>query len=226
MSPSFLIRCSITAAVIVLCAGNTQNAGAQSADEIMSQLRFRQSKQKAVLNGRLRSGPTKVPFRLEIAGPTVRYLFKNPDRTLQVRLGDRSASIEEISEGEARKVSPARWDEKLFGTDVTMEDISLQFIYWPDAEVTDPSDKKLGRPAWKIRLKSPTGQSQYGHVDLWVDKQSGAFMEVAGYDKAGQLIRQFKLNTIQKVNDTWYMKQMRITNPATRTQTYLEVEEA
>lgn len=208
----------------MLTALGGSSLSAQTADEIMKQVRFRQAQQRAEFNGRLRTGQTKVPFHLQIEGPSIRYSFKDPQRILQLRLGNKSAELEEVVGDSATAVVPSRLSEHLFGTDVTMEDISLQFIYWPDAEVIDAEDKVQGRPAWKIRLKSPTKHSQYGYVDLWVDKQSGAFTQATGYNKEGDAIRQFKLVKIQKVGNTWFMKEMRIMNPSTRSLTYLEVE--
>lgn len=210
--------------LLAACFVAAQTAAAQSADEIMQRLRLRQKQSHADFQGHLRSGPRRVPFKLEIDGAVVRYIFDKPARTLQLRLGDRSAAMEEITAGNTNQVTSARWDEHLFDTDVTMEDISLQFIYWRDAEILDTNTKVLSRPAWLIRLKSPNKQSQYEYVDLWVDKESGAFIQAYGYDGSNKVIKRFKLLQIQRVADTWFLKEMRIENPVARTQTYLWVE--
>jgi len=228
---TFLDRTFQKQTLVALACGtalliSTAHSFAQSANDIMRQVRFQQTQQHQSVTGQLRSGPKKLVFQLDLDGPLVRYSFQNPLRVLQLRLSDKGATIEEVTKsGSSKKVSPARWDEGVYGTDLTFEDISLQFLYWPEAELKG-EEKILSRPAWKIRLSAPNSQSQYSVVDLWIDKETGAFTKAEGYDKEGKLLRSFKLIQAQKINGTWFLKQMRIDKTGSPTKTYLEVDKA
>jgi len=45
---------------------------------------------------------------------------------------------------------------------------------------------------------------------LWADKDNGALMRMEGYDSAGKLIKRFEVVSAQKIEDRWYLKQMRV----------------
>src|SRR5207237_1058392 len=84
------------------------------------------------------------------------------------------------------------------------------------------------RNCWKLELKAPNRQSQYSNVWLWVDKEGGALMKLEGYDWNGKLAKRFTVVSGQKIEDRWFLKQMRIEefDPATgkqRARTYLEI---
>ena len=81
---------------------------------------------------------------------------------------------------------------------------------------------------WKLQLQPPADDPQYGSILLWVDKDSGTLMRMEGYDSAGKLIKRFEVVSAQKIEDRWYLKQMRVeqidpkSNKVTA-RTYLEI---
>ena len=202
-------------------------AAPPSAKEILESVRLRQAQQELNLQGQLREGATIVPFRLTQTGPLIRYSFTKPDEALQLRLGDNDSRLEEITREGAEKITPAQFDHKVRGTAVTYEDLALKFLYWPNARVTGENSISL-RNCWKLELKAPNRQSQYSNVWLWVDKEGGALMKLEGYDWNGKLAKRFTVVSGQKIEDRWFLKQMRIEefDPATgkqRARTYLEI---
>lgn len=216
--------------IILVAALSNIALGAEpppSARDILDSVRMRQTHQQIDLQGQLRQNDVLVPFRLTQTGPVVRYSFSNPDQALQLQLGEEDSRLEEISREGIEKIAPAQFDHKVRGTDVTYEDLSLKFLYWPDAELLG-SDTIRTRPCWKLQLRSPNRQSQYGTVRLWVDKSGGALMRLEGYDANGQLAKRFEVISAQKIENRWFLKQMRIEQfqPGTRhvqSRTYLEI---
>jgi Outer membrane lipoprotein-sorting protein len=203
-----------------------------SAKDILDSVRLRQTRQQIDLQGQLRQDqPRKivVPFQLTQSGPVVRYLFSDPDEELQLQLGEEDSRLEEIStEGVEKKIAPAQFDHKVRGMDVTYEDLSLKFLYWPNPELLG-SDNIRTRSCWMLQLSSPDRQSQYGTVRLWVDKSGGALMRLEGYDASGQLAKRFEVISAQKIENRWFLKQMRIEQfqPGTKhvqSRTYLEIK--
>ena len=202
-------------------------AAPPSAKEILDSVRMRQAQQQLELQGQLREDATIVPFRLTQTGPVIRYSFSKPDEALQLRLGDNDSRLEEVTPGGVEKITPAQFDRKVRGTSVTYEDLALKFLYWPNARVTGENSISL-RNCWKLELKAPNRQSQYSNVWLWVDKEGGALMKLEGYDWNGKLAKRFTVVSGQKIEDRWFLKEMRIEefDPSTgkpRTRTYLEI---
>src|SRR5262249_49153819 len=125
------------------------------------------------------------------------------------------------------KVKPAQFDRKIRGTDLTYEDLSLKFLYWPNSQLLGTENIR-SRNCWKLELLPSAKDSQYSRVLLWVDKASGALMRLEGYDSTGQLAKRFEVVSAQKIEDRWFLKQMRIETlqPGTKhvlSRTYLEI---
>jgi hypothetical protein len=213
---------------LCLLATHLRAEPAPSAGEILESVRLHQSQQQIDLRGQLRQNNVVVPFQLIQTGPIVRYVFSNPDETLQLQIGDKDSRLEEVTRAGVEKLSPAQFDHKIRETDVTYEDLALKFLYWPDAEVLG-SDNIRTRNCWKLQLNAPNRKSQYGRVLLWVDKSGGALMRMEGYDPDGQLARRFEVISAQKIENRWFLKQMRIEQfqPGTKhvqSRTYLEIK--
>jgi len=212
----------------IAAAASAMAAPAPSAKEILESVRLRQAQQDLELQGQLREGETVVPFRLTQTGPVIRYTFSNPDEALQLRLGDNDSRLEEVTREGVEKITAAQFDHKVRGTGVTYEDLSLKFLYWPNAQVTGENSIRT-RNCWKLELKAPNRQSQYSNIWLWVDKSGGALMRMDGYDWNAKLVKRFEVISAQKIDDRWFLKQMRIEefDPATgkvRSRTYLEIK--
>ncbi len=202
-----------------------------TAQEILRSVRLNQTSQHRALKGQLRMDDTIVPFRLVLNGGEIRYEFDNPPDTIILRLGDKGSELlEKTKGGGAQDVAPAKFDEKVRGTDITYEDLALKFLYWPKVKI-DGEELKLTRKCWKLHLEPASrAESQYAVVLLWVEKQSGAFLQAEGYDANGKVAKRFVVRSVQRDLEVgWILKQMRIEslagiNSRDRSPTYLEIE--
>ncbi len=95
-----------------------------SAREILETVRWQQAQQQIDLQGQLRQNDLIVPFHLIQSGAVVRYIFSNPEEALQLQFGENDSRLDEISREGVEKVTPAQFDHKIRGTDVTYEDLS------------------------------------------------------------------------------------------------------
>ena len=212
---------------LAVIAAQTLAQNFPDAQEVLANVRLRQSRQQIDLRGQLRQDATIIPFRLVQNGPVVRYLFTNPEETLQVRLGANDSRLDEITRSGAEKIVAAKLDEPVRRTAITYEDLALKFLYWPNPRVIG-ADFIRTRNCWKLQLQAPASDSQYATVTLWVDKDNGALMRMEGYDSSGKLRRRFEVVSAQKIEDRWYLKQMRVEAIDPRTarvtaRTYLEI---
>jgi hypothetical protein len=199
-----------------------------SAKEILASVRMQQTQQQIDLQGQLRENDKIIPFRITQTGPIIRYTFSNPDEVLQLRLEENGSRLDLVKENGTEKFASSRLDQKIRGTGVSYEDLALKFLYWPNARVAG-EDAVRTRRCWKLQVQPIAHQSQYSNVLLWVDKESGALMRLEGYDWNGKLAKRFEVISAQKIDDRWFLKQMRIEElqPGTnkvQTRTYLEIK--
>jgi outer membrane lipoprotein-sorting protein len=199
-----------------------------SANEILESVRMLETKQQLDLDGQLRQEEIVVPFHLSQNGPLIRYSFTDPDEVLQLRLEENGSRLDLVTDDGAQKFPPEKLNEEIRGTVVTYEDLSLKFLYWPDGRVLG-DETVHARSCWKLQLTAPTHDSQYANVFLWVDKKSGALMRMEGYDANGKLAKRFEVVATQKIDNRWFLKQMRVEEmqPGTnkvQARTYLEIK--
>ena len=199
-----------------------------SAQEILASVRMLETRQQIDLHGQLRDNETVIPFRLTQTGPVIRYSFSNPAEQLQLGLGENSSRFDVVTDTGTEKLSASKLDQKIRGTGVTYEDLALKFLYWPNARVLGQENIRT-RNCWKLQLRAPSHESQYSNVLLWIDKTSGALMRLEGYDWNGQLAKRFEVVSAQKIDNRWFLKQMRIEelHPGTnkvQSRTYLEIK--
>ena len=230
MTALFHVKRRLLTAAALLLATGSQGAETPDAKAILQSVRNAQAAQNRVVQGRLRTGGKSVPFTLKMEGNTIRWDFTNPPQTLLLRLGDKDSRLEEIGKNGSQKVSGARFDDIVRDSDVSYEDLSMRFLYWPTAEVEGEQTMVLTK-CWIVRVEPPArNDSQYGKVKLWISKNDGALMQAEAYDQSGKLARRFKVLSGQKADDgSWMLKQMRIESATPgrsgdRTPTYLEID--
>ena len=201
---------------------------APSAQQILASVRMIEARQQIDLQGQLRENDLVIPFRLIQNGPLIRYSFTNPDEVLQLRLGQNSSRLDLVSDTGTEKFAGGKLNQKIRGTSLTYEDLAFKFLYWQTARVLGEENVRT-RNCWKLQLRAPSRESQYSNVLLWIDKASGALMRTEGYDWNAQIVKRFEVVSAQKIDNRWFLKQMRIeelqpgTNHA-QARTYLEIK--
>jgi hypothetical protein len=218
----------VIAALFVAALSIQAQPAPPSAKEILNSVRMLEAQQQIDLDGQLRENEIVVPFHLNQAGPVIRYSFSNPDEVLQLRLGENSSRLDFVTDTGTQKLAASKLSQKIRGIGITYEDLALKFLYWPDARVVG-QDNIRTRNCWKLRLQAPSRESQYSNVLLWVDKGSGALMRMEGYDWNGKLAKRFEVVSAQKIDNRWFLKQMRVEQlqPGTtkvQSRTYLEIK--
>lgn len=187
-----------------------------------------ESRQQIELDGQLRENEKTIPFHLSQTGPIIRYSFTDPDEVLQLRLGENGSRLDLVNDDKAEKIPAEKLKEKVRDTGITYEDLTLEFLYWENARVLGDETVRT-RSCWKLQVVAASKDSQYWNVVIWVDKASGALMRMDGYDWDGQVAKRFEVVSAQKIEDRWFLKQMRVEEmkPGTnkvQTRAYLEIK--
>jgi Outer membrane lipoprotein-sorting protein len=206
----------------------THGAPPPSAQQILASVRMIEARQQIDLQGQLRENDIIIPFRLTQNGPLIRYSFTNPDEVLQLRLGQNSSRLDFVTDTGTEKFAAGKLNQRIHGTSLTYEDLAFKFLYWQTARVLGEENVRT-RNCWKLQLRAPSRESQYSNVLLWIDEASGALMRMEGYDWNAQLAKRFEVVSAQKIDNRWFLKQMRIEElqPGTnrvQSRTYLEIK--
>ena len=193
----------------VLCAAPF-NCGAAASEpdpqELLKVARFASTQQTAAVRGRLRAGAASTPFTLRVEFGKLRFAFENPPRVFEVRLDQESSGV---VDAQGRPLRRGMQEPVANGVDVTVEDLSLGFLYWPDARLLGQETVRT-RPAWKIELRPGRSRSEFAIVRVWLDQDSGALLRIEGFDWKGHLSRRFEVVSGQRIDGQWMLKQMRI----------------
>src|SRR5207249_52828 len=218
----------VTVVVFTFVVAVLSAAPPPSAKEILDSVRMLEARQQIDLEGQLRENEKVIPFNLSQTGPLIRYSFADPEEVLQLRLGENGSRLDLVTATGSEKFPAEKLNEKIRGTGISYEELALKFLYWPNARVLGDETVRT-RSCWKLQSVAPSRDSQYWNVIIWVDKASGALMRMEGYDWNGKLAKRFEVISAQKIDDRWFLKQMRVEElqPGTnkvRARTYLEIK--
>ena len=187
-----------------------------------------ETRQQIDLDGQLRENEKVIPFHLAQTGSLIRYSFADPEEVLQLRLGENGSRLDLVTDEGAEKFPAEKLNDKIRGTGISYEDLALKFLYWENAQVLGDETVRT-RSCWKLQLVAPSRDSHYWNVVIWIDKASGALMRMEAYDWDGKLVKRFEVISAQKIDNRWFLKQMRVEElqPGTnkvRARTYLEIK--
>jgi len=215
--------------ILMFAASAAVPARAQAQDEkpdaarIIREARYSQADQNYTMAGELSRRFEKVPFVMVMDGPlnTIRFYFpnkKDPKQIISLEIKPNTWELTEQLKGKPRKPLPQeRYGEAVQGTDVTYEDISQRFLYWPDPKFDEEEDDtiriQLGvrRDAWVIRLDNPRRDlGPYGVVKVWVDKENKSLLRVEGFDWKGHKVKRFEVNKVSKEDGVWVLSSMSV----------------
>lgn len=171
------------------------------------------------LAGSLSKGGKKTPIELFLKGKDIQFQFQENGkwRVFHMRLADDSYDLFEINDGKTTKFPDTKVVEPIAGTDLTYEDLSLRFFYWPNPKLEGQEDVNR-QPCYKLRVDKPKGTAgRYDTMYIWVHKQYGAFMQIKGY-RDGKLLKEFQVEDVMQVSKgVWSLKKMQVStsDPAT-----------
>ena len=170
------------------------------------------------LNGKLRMGAKKLPYKMVMNGGELRFEFPEaqaPDpQVVTLSFGTKDAAVQvQSTTGSIKK---AQFGDEIAGMGVLYEDLAMRFLYWNKAELE--GEERLMAPlylkCWRIRVQRPSGvRSVYKEVVVWVSQDNGGILKSEAYDDTGALVRRLKVVSIQGSDQGTTLKQMRIESP-------------
>ncbi len=185
--------------------------GQLNADEVLKLVRYSYTLYDRDFTGFLRMGLVKkVPFLMSLKPDSIRFIFDEPDQVILMDTRNDSFGLYEGVGGEGLKaVNPSKYEDFVRGTDITYDDLSMRFLYWPNAQIVK-IEKLKQRECWVVRVRNPDSNGAYATVDVWIDKVSGGMLKMIGYNAKGRPIRRFEVLHGKKFDDIWMVDEMRI----------------
>ncbi len=182
-----------------------------TADEVLKLVRFSYTLYDRDFVGSLRMGITKnIPFLLSLRPEAISFVFDNPPQKIAVDTRNQKFTLlEGVGGAPLAPVPASKYGEKIRDTDITYDDLSMRFLYWPGAKIVQ-QDKLKGRECIHLRIHNPDGAGAYATVEVWIDKISGGMMKMIGNDRSGRPVRRFEILHGKKFGDIWMVDDMRI----------------
>ena len=209
-------RVLIALAIPLLCLNAMAQAPDPSAILEGARLSASLTKLEKGLSGSIRKGNHKTPVTLFLMGREIQFQFsETPDapRIFHMRMGDSSYKLFEIIDSKTRDLSAKQLVSPIANTDLTYEDLSMRFFYWPDPKL-EGSEMVGGQSCYKIRIDKPQHTpGRYQVVYVWVHEKFGAFMKIRGHDEKGGLLKEFQVEDIMQVADkVWTLRKMQVSS--------------
>ena len=202
--------------IIGLLSSTTNIHADAAAEKLLENVRLGATLQHGKLIGHLRKDGQRTPMELTLEGDNITFQFFHEKKwqgfSMQLKKGN--AKLYETNNGKAVPFTAEKIGQSILDSDVTYEDLSLRFLYWKDATIIGEETIKTQK-SHKLRLINPGKEGQYTQVYIWVHQKSGALMQVAGYDAAGNILKNFhitklmtvdKVQTVEKMNVETYKK--------------------
>lgn len=90
------------------------------------------------IKGQIRKRSVKIPFSMSLRGNLIafQYQLNNVWNRFDLKFKDRGQEILSWKDGKAGVLPVAQYAVPIAGTDVTYEDLSMRYLYWPQAKLS------------------------------------------------------------------------------------------
>ncbi|MEM1085633.1 MAG: outer membrane lipoprotein-sorting protein [Verrucomicrobiota bacterium] len=173
---------------------------AQNAEQILERARLGAVLQNADLHGKIRNGREKTSVSLFLRNEDIQFTTGAGEERFHMRLGNNQFDLFEIVGGKTKAFPKKKFGQAIAGSDLTYEDLSLRFLYWPNPKL-EGEERVDVHNCWKIRIDNPGKSGRYSAVFVWIHQKFGAFMKIEGFDGQGNKLKQFTVEEVMKLPD-------------------------
>ena len=189
------------------------------------------------LKGKIRKETPKrriqFPIGLFLRGENIQFNYNQPGTGKPQRIHMSHAQgkfgVWEMQPNGQKKAFPSsQLGKAIEDTDLSYEDLAMRFLHWQKAVLK--GEEKVGKySCWLVQADNPGKAGRYHRCKVWIHKDSGALVQVEGFDPNGRALRRFKITDLMTVNGKKTVRRMRVDslNPASGRSTgvtYLEFD--
>ncbi|HEY3853000.1 MAG TPA: outer membrane lipoprotein-sorting protein [Verrucomicrobiae bacterium] len=142
-----------------------------------------------------------------------------PNQYLYARAAQPGSSLPEPT-----AIKPADTNIPLAGSDFSLSDLGLQFLYWPQQQ-RFPDETRLGQACYVLESRNPEG-SEGVKIRSDIDQETSGLLIATSYDSGGHVVKEFSLSSsgFKKVNGRWVLEKMDIKDKKKHSQTELKFD--
>jgi len=168
------------------------------------------------LNGVVKSNNNKkqYPIKLLTKGHQLVYEFQDQPLQIRVQLDPGAFTVQKraSSKDAWADVSGSAMSKSIFDTDITYEDLGIDFVNWDDIEPLGTDNIKT-LDAYVFEAKpGPKDHSRYASVRFWVSKQYWAFLRIDGLNAKGQTVKRVEVQDVMQIGKYTVFKVMKVAN--------------
>ncbi len=166
------------------------------------------------LNGVVRCDKTKkrYPILLRTKGHELVYEFQDQPLQIRVQLNPGAFTIQKRTSTSApwADLSASDMTKSVLDTDITYEDLVVDFVNWDDIEpLGTDSIKTLAAYVFEAK-PGPNDHSRFASVRFWVSKQYWAFLRVDGVNAKGQTVKRVEVQDVMPIGKFYVFKEMKV----------------
>ena len=197
------------ALLILLTAAQAQ----QDAQSILNAAKYVTTLNKVDMTGKLKKGRVEIPVKFYLRNKDIQMQYLPSEKAgwsgIHLQLNDNSCDLYDVKGQDMTKFPDDKVGQAISGTDLTYEDLSLRFLYWPNPELVGEGKVKLF-DCYIIRVFNPNRSGNYSTCDLWIHKKAAALMQVKAYDWKGKHIKTFKVDSLMQFEGDYVMEKMKV----------------
>lgn len=164
---------------------------------------FIRTRQRRVQQDRLLLTELRFGDAVPMARYTLSDAFGDPVVQVQVRWPDGEAEYAQWDAEGDPLPEPSPSDE-VADTGLTWSDLSLDFLWWPEANLLGQEQVK-SRQALVLILDAPAEREDVHQVKLWVDVRALFIVRAELMDKKGKLQKRIEVDSIKQVREDFWM---------------------
>ena len=178
----------------------------------------------------------QYPITLRTKGHELVYEFQDQPLQIRVQLNPGAFSVQKRASSSApwADVSGAEMSKSILGTDITYEDLGIDFVNWDDVQpLGTDSIKTLDAYVFEAK-PGPHDHSRFAAVRFWVSKQYWAFLRIDGLNAKEQTVKRVEVQDVMTVGDVhkfYVFKEMKVANMApdkddiAKSTTYIDIQD-
>jgi outer membrane lipoprotein-sorting protein len=188
------------------------------------------------LNGVVKSGKKEYPIKLLTKGHELVYEFQDQPLQVRVQLDPGAFIVQKRSSSSAAwaDISAAEMNKPIFDTDITYEDLGIDFVNWDDVEpLGTDTIKTLDAYVFEAKPGS-SDHSRFAAVRFWVSKQYWAFLRIDGLNAKEQTVKRVEVQDVMEIGDVhkfYVFKEMKVANmepdkdDIAKSTTYIDIQD-
>jgi hypothetical protein len=193
-------------------------AAGKTAEQIVQDVHMSRAFRNDELKGELTKSGKSVPFTVKFQDTLIHFSFDNPKQIIRLDITDKSYRLREVTANSNKEVPAAQYSTGIRGTDLTYDDISFRYLYWPKKQLIGDEFIRT-RKCHVVDLYNPARLGEYYMVRIFVDKESGGLVRMQAYDWNGKLIKSCTATGVMKIKGATVLKSMDVVRyvPGTKT---------